>query len=125
MQRLSRERRTVVEQRREGFTLLEILIVAGLLTVTLGSAMNVWFHSQAAFTESVRQNVVSTTGQRILARLGSGFGASQTGYAVPSGRFKGCPITATTYFGIPAKAITAVLEAEAKAKELATAPINR
>ncbi len=71
MQRLSRERRTVVEQRREGFTLLEVLIVAGLLTVTLGSAMNVWLHSQAAFTESVRQNVVSTTGQRLLARLGS------------------------------------------------------
>ena len=71
MQRLSRERRTAVEQRREGFTLLEILIVAGLMTVTLGSAMNVWFHSQIAFTESVRQNVVSSTGQRLVARLAS------------------------------------------------------
>ncbi len=71
MQRLSREHGTVVERRREGFTLLEVLIVAGLLTLTLGSAMEVWFHSQAAFADSVRQNVVGDTGRRLLTRLGA------------------------------------------------------
>ena len=70
MRRLGRHG-TAGEERREGFTLLEVLIVAGLLTVTLGSAMNVWFHSQAAFTDSVRQNVVGDTGQRLLMRLGA------------------------------------------------------
>lgn len=70
-------------QRRGGFTLLEVLIVAGLLTLTLGSAMNVWFYSQDAFTDSVRQNVVGDTGQRLLLRLGAELMEVEPGTLLP------------------------------------------
>lgn len=56
---------------RRGFTLLEVMIATGLVALALGSALNVWFHSQVAFTDNIRQNVIAETGHRVLSRIGA------------------------------------------------------
>ena len=55
--------------RRAGFSLLEAVLVTGMMSLVFGAAMSVWLKSQIAFAEQLQQNLVNDTGRRVLARV--------------------------------------------------------
>lgn len=61
---------TSTTERRQGLTLIEVVVVAMLLGVTMGVVLNAFFQTQLAFAERMQRMVLDEIGRNLLTRIG-------------------------------------------------------
>ena len=69
--------------RREGFTLLEVLMAAFLAVLVLGSVVIIVFHSQLFMEEQMDHFNISMTGRKVMTRLSDDLRVAKPDTVVP------------------------------------------